>query len=32
MSFLLAYVRPVAGGDAAAAAFLLPSFRIGLAC
>jgi len=32
MSFLLAYVRPVAGGDAAAAAFLLPSFGIGLAC
>jgi hypothetical protein len=32
MSFLLAYVRPAAGGDAAAAAFLLPSFGIGLAC
>jgi hypothetical protein len=32
MRFLLAYVRRVAGGDAAAAAFLLPSFGIGLAC
>ncbi len=27
MSFLLAYVRPVAGGDAAAAAFFIALFR-----
>jgi len=32
MIFLLTYVRPVAGGDVAATAFLLPSFGIGLAC
>jgi hypothetical protein len=32
MSFLLAYAHLAAGGDTAAAAFLLPSFEIGLAC
>jgi hypothetical protein len=32
MSFLLAYVSPVAGGHATAVAFLLPYFGIGLAC